>query len=190
MNWTLEVRDSVAHVSYANPPENRLPFSALRDLDSLLETIHEDAAVKLVLFLSGVDGVFSAGADLGDVKAISAGERPSAAFDWWLRALMRVEELPQPTIAFVDGLAASGGAELALACTMRVATARAQFVFREIARGADSRSRRHPAPPKIGRNRACSGNYLDCAAGRPGRGAPPRSSASRVNRRRDVGTTP
>ena len=136
MNWTLEVRDSVAHVSYANPPENRLPFSALRDLDSLLETIHEDAAVKLVLFLSGVDGVFSAGADLGDVKAISAGERPSAAFDWWLRALMRVEELPQPTIAFVDGLAASGGAELALACTMRVATARAQFVFREIARGA------------------------------------------------------
>ena len=47
----------------------------------LLETIREDTSVKsFVLFLkSGVDAVFSAGADLADVKALSAGERPSAA---------------------------------------------------------------------------------------------------------------
>lgn len=136
MSWSIEIRDSVAFVSYANPPENRLPFSALRDLDHMLEQVGRDPAVKIVVFRSALDGVFSAGAALDDIKAIAAGEAPSAPFDWWLRVLLRVEELPQPTVAFIDGIAASGGAELALACTMRVGTARAEFVFREIARGA------------------------------------------------------
>lgn len=136
MSWSVDIRDAVAFVNYTNPPENRLPFSALRDLDTLLEPIGEDASVKLVVLRSGVDAVFSAGAELADIKALTSGDVPSAPFDWWLRALMRVEELPQPTIAFLDGLAASGGAELALACTMRVGTTRAEFAFREIARGA------------------------------------------------------
>ncbi len=136
MSWSIEITDSVAFVAYANPPENRLPFSALRDLDQMLEQVGRDLAVKIVVFRSALDGVFSAGAALADIKAISAGEAPSAPFDWWLRVLLRVEELPQPTIAFVDGIAASGGAELALACTMRVGTARSEFIFREIARGA------------------------------------------------------
>lgn len=136
MSWSIEIMDSVAFVAYANPPENRLPFSALRDLDQMLEQVGRDLAVKIVVFRSALDGVFSAGAALADIKAISSGEAPSAPFDWWLRVLLRVEELPQPTIAFVDGIAASGGAELALACTMRVGTARSEFIFREIARGA------------------------------------------------------
>ena len=136
MSWSIEITDSVAFVAYANPPENRLPFSALRDLDQMLEQVGRDLAVKIVVFRSALDGVFSAGAALADIKAISSGEAPSAPFDWWLRVLLRVEELPQPTIAFVDGIAASGGAELALACTMRVGTARSEFIFREIARGA------------------------------------------------------
>jgi len=136
VSWSIEITDSVAFVAYANPPENRLPFSALRDLDQMLEQVGRDLAVKIVVFRSALDGVFSAGAALADIKAISSGEAPSAPFDWWLRVLLRVEELPQPTIAFVDGIAASGGAELALACTMRVGTARSEFIFREIARGA------------------------------------------------------
>jgi len=136
MSWSIEIADSVAFVAYANPPENRLPFSALRDLDDMIEQVGRDPEVKVVVLRSALDGVFSAGAALADIKAISAGEAPSAPFDWWLRALLRIEELPQPTVAFVDGIAASGGAELALACTMRVGTGRAEFVFREIARGA------------------------------------------------------
>jgi len=136
VSWSIAVQNSIAFVSYANAPENRIPFSALRDLDELLEKTGRDPEVKLVVLRSGVDGVFSAGAALPDIKALGSGETPSAPFDWWLRALLRLEELPQPTIAFVDGLAASGGAELALACTMRVGTSRAEFVLREIARGA------------------------------------------------------
>lgn len=136
MSWSIAVQDSIAFVSYANAPENRIPFSALRDLDELLEKTGRDPEVKIVVLRSEVDGVFSAGAALSDIKALGSGETPSAPFDWWLRALLRLEELPQPTIAFVDGLAASGGAELALACTMRVGTGRAEFVLREIARGA------------------------------------------------------
>ena len=92
MSWSVETKDSVAFVCYTNPPENRLPFSALRELDALLEPIGDDVAVKVVAFRSRVDGVFSAGADLADIQALRAGARPSAPFDWWVRALLRVEE--------------------------------------------------------------------------------------------------
>lgn len=136
MSWSLSVVESVGTLTYTNPPENRFPFSSLRDLDALLEEIGRDDAISIVALCSGVDGVFSAGAALEDIKALAGGQRPSAPFDWWMRALLRLEELPQPTIALVDGLAASGGTEIALACTMRVGTGRAEFVLREIARGA------------------------------------------------------
>lgn len=136
MSWSLSIDGAVGTLTYSNPPENRLPFSSLRDLDAMLEAVGRNDAVNIVTLRSGVNGVFSAGAALDDIKALVGGEEPSAPFDWWVRTLLRLEELPQPTVAFVDGLAASGGTEIALACTMRVGTTRAEFVLREIARGA------------------------------------------------------
>lgn len=136
MSWSLSIDGAVGTLTYSSPPENRFPFASLRDLDAMLESIGRNEAISIVTLRSGVDGVFSAGAALEDIKALAGGQEPSAPFDWWMRTLLRLEELPQPTVAFVDGLAASGGTELALACTMRVGTARAEFVLREIARGA------------------------------------------------------
>jgi enoyl-CoA hydratase/carnithine racemase len=54
----------------------------------------------------------------------------------WDHALLRLEDIPQPTIAFVDGLAANGGCEMTLACTFRVGTRRAAFSCREIMTGS------------------------------------------------------
>jgi len=136
LSWSLTKNGPVGILTYASPPENRFPFSSLRDLDAMLETLGRDDSISIVALRSGVDGMFSAGAALDDIRALAGGQEPSAPFDWWMRALLRLEELPQPSVALVDGLAASGGTELALACTMRVGTARAEFVLREIARGA------------------------------------------------------
>ena len=110
MSWSLSIDGAVGTLTYSNPPENRFPFASLRDLDAMLESIGRNEAISVVAMRSGVDGVFSAGAALEDIKALAGGQEPSAPFDWWMRTLLRLEELPQPTVAFVDGLAASGGA--------------------------------------------------------------------------------
>jgi len=136
MGWSIRNDDDVAYLSYANPPQNRLPFHAVRELDDALRQVGDDETVKVVAIRSDIEGYFSAGGDLADIKELIAGGEPSAPFDSWLSTSLRLEEMPQPTVALIDGLAASGGFELALACTFRLGTARAEFALREVSAGA------------------------------------------------------
>jgi enoyl-CoA hydratase/carnithine racemase len=136
VSWSVEIAGEIASFTYSNPPENRLPFVALARLEEELRAIAADEQVKLVVLKSGVADCFSLGADLRDIGALVRGEPPSAPFGSWAKALLALENLPQPTIAYIHGPAASGGCELSLACTFRVGTSSAQFTFRELARGA------------------------------------------------------
>jgi enoyl-CoA hydratase/carnithine racemase len=136
MNWSVERDGAIAYVSYDNPPENRLPFRAVREFDERLQEVAQDDAVKVVAIRSKVAGFFSAGGDLADIRQLIAGGSPSAPFDSWIFALLRLEEMPQPTVALIDGLAASGGFELSLACTFRLGTPSAEFALREVSAGA------------------------------------------------------
>jgi 2-(1,2-epoxy-1,2-dihydrophenyl)acetyl-CoA isomerase len=73
-----------------------------------------------VIVLAGTGGVFSAGID----RSVIAGEIRQTPFD--VESFIRSRK---PTIACVDGLAYGMGATSALACDLRVASARASFVF-------------------------------------------------------------
>lgn len=83
-------------------------------------------------------------------------QRETAQFVSDLRAAMTaLERLPQPTIAAIDGYALGGGAELSLACDLRVCGVKAQFAFPEtrlgIIPGAGGTQR---LPRVIGKSRA------------------------------------
>jgi enoyl-CoA hydratase len=118
-----------------NRPEvlNALSFGLLEQLDAALDELRGSGSRVLVVTGAG-DRAFCAGADIAELRhrppldCKRGIERGQAIFQ-------KLEELPIPSIAAINGYAFGGGLELALACTLRVATRRARMGCPEIKLG-------------------------------------------------------
>jgi enoyl-CoA hydratase len=102
-------------------------------LAEYLDEVHRDDSVR-VLVLTGTGRGFVAGADIAEYDGVAP-----AVFDDYQRLSRRtftaLENLPQFTIAAVNGYALGGGMELALCCDMVVASDRAKFGLPEVKLG-------------------------------------------------------
>ena len=121
-----------------NRPDKRnaLDTATLAELSAALQQAELEAAVRVVA-VRGAGKDFCAGADLEELLA-SADQTPDqneAAALRLGRVFIAMRELPKPVVAVVHGRALAGGAGLATACDMVVATASAQFGYPEIQRG-------------------------------------------------------
>jgi enoyl-CoA hydratase/carnithine racemase len=111
-------------------PDKRNAFNQAmwQALPDLLAQAMADPAVRVLILASAADGIFCAGADIGELLANKddAGWRAAnqAAIN---RAQYELARAPKPTIAFIDGDCVGGGCGLALACDIRVATPRARI---------------------------------------------------------------
>lgn len=109
---------------------NALGRQLVRELSEALDTLRQEPTTRAVLLASAAPGCFCAGADLKERATMTAAEAGEAVGG--LRRLMAsVAALPMPTIAVLEGAALGGGAELALACDLRVAGAGAALGFPE-----------------------------------------------------------
>lgn len=111
-----------------NRPEKRnaLSLALLDDIGNAF-TEHRDAALKCAVLTGAGDRCFAAGGDLKELDAIRTVEDTRAMSERGHQALDAIRHFPVPVIGAINGLALGGGAELAMACDIRVARASADL---------------------------------------------------------------
>ncbi|MEV6929188.1 enoyl-CoA hydratase-related protein [Dactylosporangium sp. NPDC051485] len=128
-------RPGVAVVSLARPPVNALSSQLYRDLTGQLAQVGADPDVHAVVVGSTIPNIFCAGADIKELRSLS-GEH-AKTLDEQRQALAHevfdtILNLPQPTIAAVNGPAIGAGAVIASCCDARIGSQRSSFVLPEI----------------------------------------------------------
>lgn len=126
---SCSVDGRVARIGIRRPDKrNALASRHWEALEAALAAVRESAADIMVL--SGVPGAFSAGADIDELGELLATPEAYAASNAVVqRTQLALQRLPQTTVAVIDGACVGGGLGLALACDLRLASARARFAI-------------------------------------------------------------
>lgn len=127
----LSLDQGIAVLTLARPPVNALGRRLVEDLQTAMSSFEANPALR-VLILTAEGKAFCAGADLKERQTMSE-EDVRRWVPFLSGTFTRLAELPVPTIAVVQGIAAGGGLELALACDFRVAESQATIGLRETA---------------------------------------------------------
>ena len=115
---------------------NALDADLISALEEAFRTLAGAEGVRVV-FLRGMGGTFCAGGDLAWMREAAAQAEDENREDAMAlaRMLKHLWDLPQLTVALIEGAAFGGGAGLAAACDLAVATADARFAFSEVKLG-------------------------------------------------------
>jgi len=114
-----------------NRPAKRNPLSrdVLAQLREIFAAHAADPSLCMALLSGAGDKSFAAGGDLRDLEQVTTPEDARALYDLGNGALHAIRGFPVPVVAALNGLAIGGGAELALACDLRIAAAHARIGF-------------------------------------------------------------
>lgn len=112
---------------------NALSFALIGELARAFDQVAASDA-RAVLITGAGEKAFCAGADIGELAHRTLAEQKRAA-ELGQAVFGRLDRLPMPSVAIVNGYAFGGGLELALACTFRLATPNAKLGLPEIKLG-------------------------------------------------------
>ncbi len=126
-----EVTDGVATITLNRPDRlNAVTAAMLKELSAVMQLIEEDKSIRC-LILTGEGRGFCPGQDLNDRKTSPDAGPPDiykTLYEDWHPFTSRLHNLPIPTIAAVNGVAAGAGANIALHCDIVLAAESAKFI--------------------------------------------------------------
>ena len=134
-NLLLEVEGGIALLTINRPKAlNALNSETLAELNACLAELENNEDVKVVILTGSGEKSFVAGADISEmVNATPAEGRKMGLLA--REAFGRLENMPQVTIAAVNGFALGGGCEISMSCDIRVASDNAKFAQPECGLG-------------------------------------------------------
>jgi enoyl-CoA hydratase len=134
-NLKFETKNRIAYVTINRPEKlNALNMAVMTELRAAFTAIKEDKDVRVAILTGAGEKAFVAGADIaelnknGVVEAKEYTHKGQAVLDL-------IEALGKPVICCINGFALGGGCELAMACTMRLASENAKLGQPEVKLG-------------------------------------------------------
>ncbi len=132
LGFHIGIDGPVATVALDHGPVNTVDPGLIDRLLTHLPKVLDDPAVRCVV-VRGKDRVFVGGADIKVMRRLDP--HTYTAMRRWTAVQDLLERAPKPVVAALNGHALGGGAELALACDLRILHARASFGFPEVRLG-------------------------------------------------------
>ena len=134
-NIRMTLEDNIGNIIIDNPEKlNCLEMSMLEDLEHIHQQIIDEKNIRVIKIQGAGNKAFSTGANLNEFNRLDE----SGIADWIRygnKVFNKLESLPIPTIAAINGFALGGGLELALTCDVRIATENSSFAFPELKHG-------------------------------------------------------
>ena len=134
-NVKLEIKNHIAYITIDRPKVlNALNMATMQELKEAFAAAKDDPEVRVVILTGAGEKAFVAGADINEL----AQQSPVSAKEYTHRGqaiVDSIENLGKPTIACINGFALGGGCELAMACTMRLASDNAKLGQPEVKLG-------------------------------------------------------
>src|SRR5580700_9553034 len=126
-NLLFEVKDQIARLTLNRPQVlNALNRKTLDELDDCLKAVRSDNAIRVLIVTGAGEKAFIAGADINELSQ----HTPVSGQEFTVHGqeiIHRFETLGKPSIAAINGFALGGGCELALGCSMRIASKNAKL---------------------------------------------------------------
>ncbi len=166
MNIQITHEDSIAVITLNRPERrNALSLELMLELIAGLDEIGRNAGLRTVI-LAAAGRVFSSGHDLGQMTGRDINEY-RRIFDVCTELMQKIQSIPQPVIAQVQGIATAAGCQLVAACDLAIAAEEAKFATPGVKIGLFCTTPMVALTRAIGRKRAMqmllTGEFVDAA---------------------------
>src|SRR5256712_12770797 len=134
-NLLYEKKDKIGYITFNRPKVlNALNRKTMEELGHLLSQAREDAEVRVLILTGAGEKAFIAGADINELARRNAVDGKEFSI-FGQGVLHQLETLGKPSLAAINGFALGGGCELALTCTIRLASKTAKLGQPEVKLG-------------------------------------------------------
>lgn len=124
---TTSIEKGIMLVTINRPDKlNALNKTVLDELNTVIDEVYSNAAIRSVIITGAGPKAFVAGADISEFQGLKHSEGMELA-QKGQDIFKKIEDSPKPIVAAVNGFALGGGCELAMACHFRIASENAKF---------------------------------------------------------------